>query len=206
MTLVYLVRHAVTAHTGRRLSGWADGIPLSDAGRDEAAALADRLAEVPFDAIYASPIDRTLETARAIARVHALSVRTRKGLGEVDYGDWTGRSLHVLARTKLWQQVLRYPSAVRFPNGETLHEVQTRAVAEVERIRAEHPDGVVCCVSHGDVVKLVIAHHVGIHIDLFQRLVVAPASFSVLVLGSPGGARLVVMNHLLSTQLPGSSS
>ncbi|MDQ4065155.1 MAG: MSMEG_4193 family putative phosphomutase [Actinomycetota bacterium] len=205
MTTLYLVRHAVTDHTGQRLSGWAEGIPLTAAGRDQAAALAQHLAPVPLEAIYSSPIDRTLETARTIARPHRITVRVRKGIGEVDYGTWTGRSLRSLARTKLWQEVLRQPSAVRFPEGETLHEVQTRAVAEIERMRTEHADGVVCCVSHGDVIKLVIAHYTGVHIDLFQRLVVAPASVSRLVWGR-GGPRLVALNPLVSSDLPGSRS
>ena len=201
-TRLYLVRHSVTAHTGKRLSGWTEGIPLTDAGRQDAERVAERLAQVPFDAIYSSPIDRTLQTARAIARPHGLTVRTRRDLGEVDYGRWTGRPLRTLMRTKLWQQVQHHPSAVRFPDGETLRETQGRAVTEVERIRLEHEDGTVCCISHGDVIKLVIAHFVGIHIDLFQRLVITPGSISILAWGSRG-PRLVMLNHLVSDEFPG---
>lgn len=186
MTTLYLVRHAVTADTGKRLSGWTDGVALTDEGRRQSRAVAAGLASVPFKALYSSPIDRTLETAKAIAEPHGLTVRTRRGLGEIDYGKWSNRPLKVLARTKLWQQVMSYPSGVRFPEGETLREAQVRAIAEVEKIHLEHPKGAVCCVSHGDVIKLILAHYLGIHIDLYQRIVVAPASVSLIALGDRG--------------------
>ena len=186
MTTFYMVRHAVTAHTGKKLSGWMEGISLTEQGRAQAESVADRLAEVPFRAIYASPIDRTRETAVAIAKRHDLKVHLTRELGEVQYGKWTDRSLRVLARTKLWTKVQRWPSAARFPDGETLREVQARAIGEIERIAGEHPKQAVCCVSHGDVIKLVFAHYLGVHIDLFQRIVVAPASVSVFGLGEDG--------------------
>lgn len=190
MTTFFFVRHAVTSHTGKKLSGWMEGIPLTEEGRDQAAAVADRLAEVPFKAVYSSPIDRTLETARAIAARHGLEVRTLRKLGEVEYGTWTNRPLKVLARTKLWTKVQGWPSAARFPEGETLREVQNRAVDEVDRLANEHPKDAICCVSHGDVIKLVLAHYMGVHIDLFQRIVVAPASISVLSVSDHGPAIL----------------
>ena len=190
MTTLYFVRHAVTSHTGKKLSGWMEGIPLTDEGREQATAVADRLADVPLKAVYSSPIDRTLETAKAIASRHGLEVRTRRNLGEVEYGAWTNRPLKVLARTKLWTKVQRYPSGVRFPDGETLREVQNRAVDEVDRLAQEHPKDAISCVSHGDVIKLVFAHYMGVHIDLFQRLVIAPASVSVLALSEHGPAIL----------------
>ncbi|HEV3473028.1 MAG TPA: MSMEG_4193 family putative phosphomutase [Actinomycetota bacterium] len=193
MTTLYLVRHAVTADTGKRLTGWTQGVSLTDEGRVQARAVAAALAGVPFKGLYSSPIDRTLETAKAIAEGHGLSVRTRRGLGEIDYGTWTDRPLKLLARTKLWQRVMSYPSGVRFPEGETLREAQTRAIDEIEKIHDEHPKGPVCCVSHGDVIKLVLAHYLGVHIDLYQRIVVAPASVSLIVLG-PQGPRVWGVN------------
>jgi probable phosphoglycerate mutase len=186
LTTFFFVRHAVTAHTGKKLSGWMEGIPLTAEGRDQASRVADSLAGVELAAVYSSPIDRTTETARAIAARHGLRVKTARGLGEVRYGDWTDRSLKVLARTKLWSKVQRWPSAARFPNGESLREVQGRALSEVERLFAEHPNDAICCVSHGDVIKLVLAHYLGVHIDLFQRIVVAPASISVMALSDRG--------------------
>lgn len=190
MTTFFFVRHAVTSHTGKKLTGWMDGVSLTDEGREQAAAVADRLAEVPFKAVYSSPIDRTLETAKTIAARHDLEVRTLRKLGEVEYGAWTNRPLKVLARTKLWTKVQRWPSAARFPDGETLREVQNRAVDEVDRLTGEHPKDTICCVSHGDVIKLVLAHYMGIHIDLFQRIVIAPASISVLSVSDHGPAIL----------------
>lgn len=192
MTTIYLVRHAVTAHTGRRLSGWMSGVPLTEEGRDQAERLAERLAGAGFEAVYASPIERTVETARPIAARNGLRVQTRRGLGEVDYGGWTGRPLRSLMRTKLWGVVQRWPSAARFPDGESIREVQVRALAEIEKIAIDHPRGKVCCVSHGDVIKLVIAHYLGVHIDLFQRIVVAPASISVIALSDLGPSVLSV--------------
>ena len=186
MTTIFLVRHGLTEDTGRKLTGWTPGVALSDAGKNQVVALAERLTEVPFKAVYSSPIDRTRQTAEAIADLHGLDVQVSEELGEVDYGRWTGRPLKSLARTKLWSTVIRWPSGARFPDGEALREVQARAVEEVERLRLEHPKQAICCVSHGDVIKLVLAHYLGVHIDLFQRIHVAPASVSVLGVGGAG--------------------
>lgn len=159
---------------------------LSEEGIRQAEIAADGLAHLDFEAIYSSPIERTMQTARAIAKRGSAQVKVRKGLGEVHYGGWTGKSMKALAKTKLWEQVQRFPSAARFPDGETLREVQSRAIAEVERIVAEHPKGKVCCVSHGDVIKLIAAHYLGVHIDLFQRIVIGPASVSVISITAQG--------------------
>lgn len=193
MTTFFLVRHGVTSHTGNRLTGWTPGVHLTDEGRAEVEALARWLTGVPFAAVYSSPIDRTLDTARLIAAPHELQVRTRRGLGEVQYGKWTNRPIRSLMKTKLWVTVQRFPSAARFPDGETLREVQVRAVGEIEKLAAEHPKGPVCCVSHGDVIKLIAAHYLGVHIDLFQRIVIAPASVSVVSV-DPRGPYVLSLN------------
>lgn len=190
MTTFFMVRHAVTEHTGKRLSGWMEGISLTEQGREQAERVAESLSGVEIEAIYSSPIERTNETARVIAGIHGMRVHTRRGLGEVEYGDWTNRPLRALMRTKLWSTVQRFPSAARFPDGESLREVQVRALTEIERIAEDHPKGNVCCVSHGDVIKLVLAHYMGVHIDLYQRIVVAPASISVFSLSERGPAIL----------------
>ena len=192
MTILYLVRHAVTEHTGKKLSGWMEDVPLSDEGRKQAEAVAERLEDHRIEAVYSSPIDRTLQTARPIARRHGLKVSGVRGIGEVEYGRWTNRSLKVLARTRLWAQIQRWPSAARFPDGETLREVQVRVVGAVEKIVEEHPKGRVCVVSHGDPIKLVCAHYLGLHIDLFQRIVIAPASVSVVAISGSGPAVLAL--------------
>ncbi|HVL64618.1 MAG TPA: MSMEG_4193 family putative phosphomutase [Actinomycetota bacterium] len=194
MTTLVFVRHGLTSHTGHRLTGWHPGVSLSDEGRAQATAAARDLARVPIKAIYASPIDRTRETAAAIARDRGLDVQVREGLGEVHYGRWSNRSFKSLARTKLWEQVQRWPSSVRFPDGETLRETQARAVAEVEELQALHPRDTICCVTHADVIRLVAAHYAGVHIDLFQRLAVDPGSITVISIGERGPV-LSMLNH-----------
>lgn len=186
MTTILLVRHASTRDTGRKLSGWAEGIGLTDHGLDEARATAAALAGFPIEALYSSPIQRARETAAELSDVLNLPVGLSEGIGEVRYGKWTNRSLKVLARTKLWEKVLAWPSGVRFPEGETLREVQARAVAEIEDLAEAHHGKAICCVSHADVIKLVVAHYLGMHIDLFQRLAISPASLSVVALGERG--------------------
>lgn len=180
MTIFYLVRHGVTSHTGHRLSGRLPYIHLTDAGRSEAEVAATSLANVRLESIYSSPIDRCIETARIIAKRHGLVVRTRKDLTEVDYGSWTNKSLKSLARTKLWSSVQRWPAGTRFPDGESFVEIQTRGVAVIEDLRIRHPKDRICIVCHGDVIRLVMSHYMGVHLDLFQRIQVAPASISVL--------------------------
>jgi probable phosphomutase (TIGR03848 family) len=186
VTVFLLVRHAVTSHTGHKLTGWAPGVHLSEDGRAQAEAVAEQLAKAPIKAIYSSPIDRTRETAQAVASRHRLDVQLLDDIGEVQYGTWTNRSLKSLARTNLWVKVQRFPSAARFPQGETLREVQARAIAELERIQARHPKQMVCVVSHADVIKLVVAHYLGVHIDLFQRIAIDPASVSAIAISDQG--------------------
>ena len=176
MDLLLLLRHAVTVDTGTRLSGWTPGIHLSDKGREQARALAERLAPVAVDVIYASPLERCQETAAAVAEPRGLKVGTAEDVGEVRYGSWTGRDLKELAKEDLWRVVQRHPSGARFPDGESLYEMQVRAVAAVERLRADHPGQTVAVCSHADVIKAVAAHYLGLHLDLFQRLEVSPAS------------------------------
>lgn len=201
MTVVHLVRHGVTEHTGHRLSGWMEGLRLTEEGRDQAEAAASWLAGVRFKAVYSSPLERCYETAEIIARQHrGLKVKKVRAMGEVDYGRWTDRSLKVLAKTKLWSTVQRFPSRVRFPDGETLRAVQARAVDAMEDLVARHPKQHICCASHADVIKLVIAHYLGAHLDMYQRLAVAPGSISVLSLGEEE-PRVLAVN-----QVPGKGS
>ena len=176
MTLLLLVRHGHTDAAGKRLTGWAPGVHLNAKGREEADALRTRLDELPIDAIYSSPLERCRETAAPLAHARRLSVRIRRGLIETGYGDWTGRTISQLRRTTLWKTVERTPSAVRFPGGESLLEVQARAVDEINRIVAGHPKGTVVIVSHADPIRLFIAHVAGAHVDHLHRLVVDTAS------------------------------
>jgi probable phosphomutase (TIGR03848 family) len=193
VTTFFLVRHGVTSHTATKLTGWMPGVSLNADGRTEAEAAAATLSAVKFDAIYSSPIERTIETAEIIAAPHNLDVVVLEELGEVQYGRWTNRTYKSISRTKLWDRVQRWPSSARFPDGEALSEVQLRATATLGELHARHPKGQVCCVSHADVIRLVVAHYLGVHIDLFQRLVIGPASISVVVLGDDG-PKVVAVN------------
>lgn len=178
MTLVLLIRHGHTPTAGRILTGWARGVHLSERGRAQAEALVRRLEGVPIDAVYSSPLERCRETAAPLARARGLPVRTRRDLLEVNYGEWSGRSIRQLARTRTWRAVQRTPSAVRFPGGETLPEVQARAIDAVRDIAQAHPEGIVAVVTHADVVRLALAGLLGLPLDLYQRLTVDPGSVS----------------------------
>ncbi len=194
MTTVVLVRHATTAATGKRLGGWTPGVHLDAAGRRQATAVAERLASVPVTAVYASPLERTQETAREIARAQGLRVRTRRDLGEVDYGEWTDKPLAQLRRRAQWSVVQQTPSRMTFPGGESIRAAQARAVDATEALAAGHPDETIVAVSHADVIKAVVAHHLGMPLDAFQRLVIAPASVTVLALPAGGHPLLLACN------------
>jgi probable phosphoglycerate mutase len=183
MTLLLLVRHAVTDATGQRLSGTAPGIHLSSKGRQEAGRVAERLAGVPIAGVYSSPLERCVETAEPIAAARGLAVRPVPGLLEVDYGRWTGRSMPQLARTRMWRQLQEAPGSFTFPDGEALPDVQRRSVRAIEEIASRHPKALVAAVTHADVIRLLLAHFAGVHIDLFQRLIVSPVSISAVLLG-----------------------
>lgn len=186
LTTLILVRHAVTAETGPKLSGRAPGIDLSELGNEQARTTAARLAELPIAAIYASPIERTQQTAAHIAAHHDVPVRTHAGVIEAEYGDWTGGEIAELAKTDLWKTVQRAPSRARFPNGESIAEMQSRMVTALEAVVAEHPGSIVVVVSHADPIKAAIAHFTGVHLDLFQRIHVSPASVTIFALGEHG--------------------
>jgi len=189
-THLVLVRHAVTPQTGPLLSGRTPGVDLSEEGRGQADALGLRMAALPVDVVYASPIERTTQTADAVAQHHGLTVQPLPGVIEADYGEWTGGKLAELAKTDLWKTVQRAPSRARFPGGESLAEMQSRMVTALEAVVARHPGELVVVVSHADPIKAAIAHYTGVHLDLFQRIVVSPASVTVIELSAHGAAML----------------
>jgi probable phosphomutase (TIGR03848 family) len=184
MTTLLLVRHATTASTGQRLGGRTQ-TELDARGRAQAEATAQRLADLPLRAVYASPLARTMQTAQALAAPHRLPVREVEGLLEVEYGRWTDRPLRPLYRTRLWPVIQARPSLVRFPDGETIRQMQGRAVDALEELVARHRRTMIAAVTHADVIKAVVAFYLGLPLDLFQRLVVSPASVTVLAL-APG--------------------
>lgn len=194
MATLVLVRHATTAATGKRLGGWTPGVHLDDNGRAQAEAVAQRLASAPLEAIYASPLERTQETAKAIARPHGLRVRTRRGIEEVDYGAWTDKPLGQLRRRKMWTTIQSTPSRVTFPDGESIRGMQVRAVDVTEQLAADHAEETIALVSHADVIKAIVAHHLAMPLDAFQRLVVSPASITTLALPQTGAPVLLSFN------------
>jgi probable phosphomutase (TIGR03848 family) len=185
MTHILLIRHAANdfVKTGK-LAGWTPEVHLNDEGRAQAEALGKRLADTPIQYLYASPLERTVETAEAIRQHHPqLEIRQTRELGEVDYGDWQGMSIAALQTRKMWHVVQEYPSRAYFPNGETMRGVQMRAVNAIEELAAAHPGELIAVVSHADLIKMILAHFLGMHLDNFQRIVVSPASISSLMLG-----------------------
>jgi probable phosphoglycerate mutase len=169
------------------------GIDLSDKGVGQAEATAQRLAKLPLAAVYASPIERTMQTAQRIAAPHGLEVQPLPGVLEADYGDWTGGTIAELAKTDEWKVVQVAPSRARFPNGETIREMQARTVAALDDLIVRHARETVAVVGHADPIKSAIAHYTGMHLDLFQRVHVSPASVTVFDF-SPYGAMLVKCN------------
>jgi len=192
-TTVLLVRHGQTPTTGKVLPGRAKGLHLADEGLRQAQIAADRIAELKrVDAVYSSPLERAKETAAPISKARGLRTRIDRGLFECDFGDWTGAELKQLMKLPEWQTVQRAPSTFRFPNGESFTEMQTRMVSALDRLRAAHPGGTIVCVSHADTIKAAVAHAMGTHIDLFQRIVVSPASVTAISWHAGGPVVLTV--------------
>lgn len=202
MTLLLLIRHGENDYTKTgRLAGWTPGVSLNAAGQKQAQALAERLQAAPLKALYSSPLERAQETAAPLAALKHLPVTIVEGVGEVRYGQWQGRSLKSVARTKLWRTVQGLPSAMQFPEGETFRAVQTRAVEAVEQLARAHPKDLIAVFTHGDVVKLLVAHYLGLPLDLFQRIMIATASVTVLRLGH-GHPVLVKLNDTGRLEFP----
>ena len=179
MARLLLIRHAPTPETGKKLTGRLPNISLGEAGEEIAHSTAECLADVKIKAIYTSPITRTAETAAIIARPHRLDPIEVDGVQEVDFGTWQGRNLSDLRKLKLWGQVITTPSQARFPGGESFPEMQTRAVTACNEIASRHRKQTVAIVSHSDVIKAILAHYLGQPLDTFQRIIVSPASVSV---------------------------
>jgi probable phosphoglycerate mutase len=193
-TTILLVRHGQTPTTGKVLPGRAKGLHLADEGHAQAAIAAERIAELGrIDAIYSSPLERAKETAAPIAKARGLRTQIDRGLFECDFGDWTGKELKDLMKLPEWRTVQSAPSTFRFPNGESFIEMQTRMVTTLDKLRLAHPGGTIVCVSHADTIKAAVAHALGTHIDLFQRIVISPASVTA-ISWHPGGPVVLAVN------------
>jgi probable phosphomutase (TIGR03848 family) len=178
-TTLLLIRHGENEWTeSHKLAGRTPGVHLNQYGRRQAKALGKRLAKTKLSAVYSSPLERTVETAKAIAKHHKLKTMTRSGLLEVDYGAWTGKAIKKLAKKNTWPVIQFYPSGANFPNGESMYQMQARMVNEINELVAKHPGQIIAIVGHADLIKAAVAHYLGVHFDLFQRIVISTASIT----------------------------
>jgi probable phosphomutase (TIGR03848 family) len=196
MPIFLFIRHGETDYNKKMyLPGRLPDVHLNKKGHQQAQAVAERLASVPIKGIYASPLDRTMETAKLLADILKLEITPMAGLLETDSGEWQGQSIKKLRRQKIWQSVQRHPSLFTFPRGESIGECQHRIVQAVESLRMIHaPEDLVACFSHADPIKLAIAYYLGLSLDNFQRLAIDPGSVSVLHI-TDNGSRLIMLNH-----------
>ena len=180
VTRLLLIRHGINDYVeSNRLAGWLPGVHLNQRGREQVAALGRRLADAPITAIYSSPLERTMETAEAVRGERSLVISALEEIGEGKCGDWTG--LHIdekLRSSALWREMEIHPSTARYPGGESLVEMQMRMVMAIETIRRNHVGETIAVVSHADPLRSAIAHYLGLHLDMFQRMQIQPASIS----------------------------
>jgi probable phosphomutase (TIGR03848 family) len=194
MATLFLIRHGLTAQTGRILYGRSAGVPLDDRGKSQAEALVGRFEGVGLTAIYSSPLERCVGTVEPLAAAQRLPIVVREDLVEMEAGSWTGRSLAQLRRQKRWSTLISSPTAFSFPGGgEAFVDALARVVAEVERIARRHRRGRVAIATHGDIVRILVTHLAGAPLDEFQRIVVDPASVSVVQLDG-GVPRVLLLN------------
>ena len=195
-TVVLLVRHGLTPTTGTKLPGRARGLHLSDEGRRQAEAAAERIAKISkVVAIYSSPLERARETAGIIAKSRNMAVRIERGLLEVDIGKWTGLAIKDAAARPEWTAVQQHPSGFRFPGGESFTEMQARITGAIARIVARHPGKIIVAVSHADPIKAAVAHAIGTPLDLFQRVMIGTASISAIAY-SPSSSSALTVNSM----------
>lgn len=176
-----------------RMGGRLPGVHLTENGRAQAQAVAEKLGGAPIKALYSSPMERTMETAEPIARVLGLAILSRDGLIETDAGEWSGKTLKSLRRRKLWHLAQSSPSTFTFPGGESFVAAQRRIVAEIENLCLQHAlKDLLVCVSHADPIRLAVAHFIGLPLNNFQRLSISPASITALHVEETGNRLLTL--------------
>jgi len=189
---IYLLRHGhSTANAKSVLAGRDFKVKLSPVGEKQAVAVADELSNKKFEKIYSSPLPRCMQTVEPLAKKLKIDIQISEGLIEMEYGDWSGKKLSSLSRKKLWGTIQSRPSLVRFPNGESFLEMQSRAIESVNKLAIPGKNVLLC--SHGDVIKAIVAGFLGLHLDKFQSLSIDPASITAIDLVN-GRARLRLMN------------
>ena len=204
MPLLLLIRHGENDYskTGR-LAGRMPGVHLNERGRQQAEALGKALANAPITAVYASPLERAMETAEPIAATHGLKVIPAPGLMEANVGEWQGKSIRRLALLKYWRVVQNAPSRARHPGGESFAETQVRIVSTLDEICASHKErAMLACVFHSDPIKLAVAHYIGMPLDHFQRLACDTGSVTMLAV-STSSAHLIWLNRRPPFEFPG---
>ncbi len=196
MPTILLIRHGENEYVAKgRLAGRLPGVHLNENGKKQAAAVAKAFANTPIKAVYSSPMERCMETADPLAAALGAEVVSREGLIEVDFGEWQDKTLKQLRRRKLWQVVQGSPSRMQFPGGETFANAQQRIVQDLETLSRQYgPKELIACFSHSDLIKLAVSYYLGQPLDLFQRIMIAPASISTLHLGEMG-AQIINVNH-----------
>ncbi len=201
MATLLLIRHAENDYLGRRLAGRLPGVHLNPTGCAHAQALAEALRNLPFKAIYASPLERTTETAQPLAELLGLPIIPCDGLQEINFGAWQGKTIKQMARMKLWKTVQEFPSQMTFPQGESFPQAQARIVEAITAINAGREDEeLVACFSHSDAIKLVIAHYLGMPLDNFQRISVDPCSITSVHLPKEGRPHLGFINQRMGLE------
>jgi probable phosphomutase (TIGR03848 family) len=196
MPTILLIRHGENDYVKKHiLAGRLPGVNLNDKGRQQAQAIAEKLATAPLKALYSSPLERAMQTAEPLAQVLNLPIITRPGLIESDPGEWTGQSYKKLGRTKAWRSVQAAPSRFRFPGGETFAEGQARICQELQTLASQHESkDLIACFSHADPIRLAVAYFIGLPLDMFQRLAVNPGSITAIHLGETS-SRLLALNY-----------
>lgn len=194
MTVFHLVRHAEHDLLGRVLTGRMPGVPLNECGREQALRLARHFSDKAVAAVVSSPLERAKETAAPIAAMLGLEVVTDAGLDEIDFGDWTGLAFEALQDSPDWHAWNQVRGTAPTPGGETMLEALARALRTVARLRRAYPGGEVVLVSHQDVLKAVLAHGLGVPLDLMQRIEVGPGSCSVLRMFDDGRVQIAGVN------------
>jgi probable phosphoglycerate mutase len=203
MTTLLLIRHGETPAVAKGImAGRMPGVPLNEKGRGQAEAVAQALAKAPIKFIYSSPMERAQETAAYLAKLLDLPVLDAPGINETDIGAWTGRSVKQCARTKLWKVVQNTPGEMRFPGGESFAEIQVRAAAELRAIAERHPEELVACFSHADIIRLAAAHFLEMPLNAFQRLGIDTCSITVVHISKEGRVALPRINQVAALEWP----
>jgi probable phosphomutase (TIGR03848 family) len=195
MTKFLLIRHAATDTAGKKLTGRMAGVHLNERGMKQAQHLAERLANIPIAAIYSSPLERAIETAKPLAKGHHLQTIIQQDFIEIDFGEWTDCSFEELRSQKQFQLFNTFRSTTRIPGGESMMEAQTRMIAGLQQLCLQHPNETVAVVSHADTIKAAVTYYAGIPLDLFQRIEISPASVSIIEVYEET-ARIMLVNDV----------